>query len=49
MVTVTDLVEKPVPGEAPSRWIIIGRYVLRSGGVRRAARDRRQDAAGKSS
>src|SRR5258708_6426557 len=27
VVTVTDLVEKPVPGEAPSRWIIIGRYV----------------------
>jgi UTP--glucose-1-phosphate uridylyltransferase len=27
VVTVTDLVEKPPPGEAPSRWIIIGRYV----------------------
>jgi UTP--glucose-1-phosphate uridylyltransferase len=27
VVTVTDLVEKPVPGEAPSQWIIIGRYV----------------------
>ncbi|HLX49002.1 MAG TPA: UTP--glucose-1-phosphate uridylyltransferase GalU [Streptosporangiaceae bacterium] len=27
VVIVTDLVEKPVPGEAPSRWIIIGRYV----------------------
>src|SRR6266702_4023590 len=27
VVTVTDLVEKPVPGEAPSRWIVIGRYV----------------------
>ena len=27
VVTVTDLVEKPIPGEAPSRWIIIGRYV----------------------
>jgi UTP--glucose-1-phosphate uridylyltransferase len=27
VVLVTDLVEKPVPGEAPSRWIIIGRYV----------------------
>jgi UTP--glucose-1-phosphate uridylyltransferase len=27
VVRVTDLVEKPVPGEAPSRWIIIGRYV----------------------
>ena len=24
---ITDLVEKPVPGSAPSRWIIIGRYV----------------------
>jgi UTP--glucose-1-phosphate uridylyltransferase len=28
IVTVTDLVEKPVPGSAPSRWILIGRYVL---------------------
>jgi UTP--glucose-1-phosphate uridylyltransferase len=27
VVTVTDLVEKPVPGEAPSNWIIIGRYI----------------------
>ena len=27
VVRVTDLVEKPVPGEAPSQWIIIGRYV----------------------
>jgi UTP--glucose-1-phosphate uridylyltransferase len=27
VVNVTDLVEKPVPGSAPSRWIIIGRYV----------------------
>jgi len=27
VVTVTDLVEKPVPGSAPSRWILIGRYV----------------------
>ena len=27
VVKVTNLVEKPVPGEAPSRWIIIGRYV----------------------
>jgi UTP--glucose-1-phosphate uridylyltransferase len=27
VVSITDLVEKPVPGEAPSRWIIIGRYV----------------------
>jgi UTP--glucose-1-phosphate uridylyltransferase len=27
IVTVTDLVEKPVPGSAPSRWILIGRYV----------------------
>ena len=24
---ITDLVEKPVPGAAPSRWIVIGRYV----------------------
>lgn len=27
VVAVTDLVEKPDPAEAPSRWIIIGRYV----------------------
>src|ERR1700742_2771173 len=27
VVTVTDLVEKPVPGQAPSNWILIGRYV----------------------
>jgi len=27
VVKVTDLVEKPVPGSAPSRWIVIGRYV----------------------
>ena len=27
VVTVTDLIEKPVPGAAPSNWILIGRYV----------------------
>src|SRR6202050_2765836 len=27
VVGVTDLVEKPVPGSAPSNWILIGRYV----------------------
>jgi UTP--glucose-1-phosphate uridylyltransferase len=27
IVRITDLVEKPPPEEAPSRWIIIGRYV----------------------
>jgi len=27
VVMVTDLVEKPAPGTAPSRWIVIGRYV----------------------
>jgi len=27
VVAVTDLVEKPPPGEAPSNWIVIGRYV----------------------
>src|SRR6202044_2929869 len=27
VVMVTDLVEKPSPGTAPSRWIVIGRYV----------------------
>jgi UTP--glucose-1-phosphate uridylyltransferase len=27
VVAVTDLVEKPAPGEAPSNWIVIGRYV----------------------
>lgn len=27
VVTVTNLVEKPAPEEAPSRWAVIGRYV----------------------
>ena len=27
VVMITDLVEKPPPGAAPSRWIVIGRYV----------------------
>src|ERR1700683_13737 len=27
VVVVTDMVEKPAPEEAPSNWIIIGRYV----------------------
>ena len=27
VVAVTDLVEKPPPGEAPSNWIVIGRYI----------------------
>jgi UTP--glucose-1-phosphate uridylyltransferase len=27
VVTVTDLVEKPSEGEAPSNWIVIGRYL----------------------
>jgi UTP--glucose-1-phosphate uridylyltransferase len=27
VVAITDMVEKPDPGEAPSNWIIIGRYV----------------------
>ena len=27
VVTVTDLVEKPSPDQAPSRWAIIGRYI----------------------
>src|ERR1700750_2716150 len=27
VVTVTDMVEKPVPGSAPSNWILIGGYV----------------------
>jgi UTP--glucose-1-phosphate uridylyltransferase len=31
VVAVTDLVEKPPPGEAPSNWIIIGRYVCDPG------------------
>ena len=31
VVTVTDLVEKPVPGSAPSNWILIGRYVCDPG------------------
>ena len=37
VVTVTNLVEKPVPGSAPSNWILIGRYICRPGRVRRAA------------
>jgi UTP--glucose-1-phosphate uridylyltransferase len=27
VVAITDMVEKPDPSEAPSNWIIIGRYV----------------------
>ncbi|HEX9034371.1 MAG TPA: UTP--glucose-1-phosphate uridylyltransferase, partial [Streptosporangiaceae bacterium] len=27
IVAVTDLVEKPEPSEAPSNWIVIGRYI----------------------
>ena len=27
VVTVTDLVEKPAPADAPSNWIVVGRYV----------------------
>jgi len=27
VVMITDLVEKPSPADAPSRWIVIGRYV----------------------
>ena len=27
MVAITDLVENPALGEAPSNWIVIGRYV----------------------
>jgi UTP--glucose-1-phosphate uridylyltransferase len=27
VVTVTDLVEKPAPADAPSNWIVIGRYI----------------------
>jgi UTP--glucose-1-phosphate uridylyltransferase len=27
IVTVTDMVEKPAPEDAPSNWIVIGRYV----------------------
>jgi UTP--glucose-1-phosphate uridylyltransferase len=27
VVMITDMVEKPAPGTAPSRWIVIGRYV----------------------
>jgi len=27
VVTVTDLVEKPAPADAPSNWAVIGRYV----------------------
>jgi UTP--glucose-1-phosphate uridylyltransferase len=27
VVTITDMVEKPAPADAPSNWIVIGRYV----------------------
>jgi UTP--glucose-1-phosphate uridylyltransferase len=27
VVTLTDLVEKPAPADAPSNWIVIGRYI----------------------
>ena len=27
VVVVTDLVEKPAVGDAPSNWIVVGRYV----------------------
>ncbi len=30
VVRVTDLVEKPAPADAPSNWIVIGRYVCHS-------------------
>ncbi len=30
IVRITDLVEKPDPGQAPSNWIVIGRYVCDS-------------------
>ncbi len=30
VVTVTDLVEKPAVGDAPSNWIVVGRYVCDS-------------------
>lgn len=38
VVAVTDLVEKPTPQEAPSRWIIIGRYVCDPAVIRVLAR-----------
>jgi UTP--glucose-1-phosphate uridylyltransferase len=28
VVAITDLVEKPAPADAPSNWIIVGRYIL---------------------
>jgi UTP--glucose-1-phosphate uridylyltransferase len=31
VVRLTDMVEKPAPAEAPSNWIIIGRYVCDPG------------------
>ena len=49
VVTVTDLVEKPVPGSAPSNWILIGRYVCDPADIRRppgdSARAGRRDPA----
>ena len=49
VVAVTDLVEKPPPGEAPSNWIVIGRYVCDPADLRRAAARPRRAAAARSS
>ncbi len=37
IVAVTDLIEKPHVSEAPSNWIVIGRYVCDPGDLLRAA------------
>jgi len=45
IVVVTDLVEKPDPREAPSNWIVIGRYVCDRPCSACCARRRRAGAA----
>src|ERR1700722_15314217 len=38
VVRITDLVEKPAPDDAPSNWIIIGRYVCNPAIIQRGVR-----------
>src|SRR5215831_17327925 len=48
VVTVHDLVEKPAPADAPSNWIVVGRYVC-DPAVFRVLKTLRRDGATKSS
>ena len=49
VVRVTDLVEKPDVASAPSDYAVIGRYLLRPGGLRGPRVDRARHAAARSS